>query len=625
MGSFNFSLDSIKGAAAAGTARIETNLYANTKDADLTYTGDDYIVWDRVNAERLRRNLPSLAALGYPRPPEETAVLPSDTAPTNTANTFEIKGPPGMTREQAFEIFKKQANTGALVGFKPGDVLSAATQAADGLPSAQAILAQAQAGVAGSLAPGLGSLSLSDIQSGIAQAGGALGGSLASSAAGLTGMVGPAVSGIGSALSGIATSVTSAVQGLATGAGNLVKTVTGALTGAASQLGSVAVSAVQTINRALTATPVTNPIDSADFLKTATALAPIASMSVPTVTGVLAQAKNLVDQPSTVISDNKGLGSFGLNASQLETAGLLKPGVSSYVTAGGAALSTVLKSPSVWTGKDGITSMTSLLNNSSVQDKVQQDLMATGLAGVAAAGIPVSNLSAQGVAGMALNAAKSVSSTVDYAKGLPIPGDATGEIKASFDQAVRDGAFAANLTETKIPPAWKAIDFPVPKTNTVNRETVNAAATRIAGNEKIPPPNYSAPQTDDSELVTQVKEIQALFVQISQRINKVTADRLDLKSRADALANQQQITSATWSALNAELQAARNEYNANTLPLLADLDAKWERADSRVRRGLQADYSTLNAGLATFQNISRSLKEQVAALQFKIAGYSDTT
>jgi len=33
----------------------------------------------------------------------------------------------------------------------------------------------------------------------------------------------------------------------------------------------------------------------------------------------------------------------------------------------------------------------------------------------------------------------------------------------------------------------------------------------------------------------------------------------------------------------------------------------------------------LNAGLATFQNISRSLKEQVAALQFKIAGYSDTT
>ena len=41
---------------------------AGTKDEDLTYTGDDPIVWDRINAERLRRGLPGLAALGFPRP-----------------------------------------------------------------------------------------------------------------------------------------------------------------------------------------------------------------------------------------------------------------------------------------------------------------------------------------------------------------------------------------------------------------------------------------------------------------------------------------------------------------------------------------------------------------------------
>ena len=50
---------------------LETNIYSKTKNEDLTYTGDDELVWDRVNAERLRRGLPSLTAIGYPRP--ETA------------------------------------------------------------------------------------------------------------------------------------------------------------------------------------------------------------------------------------------------------------------------------------------------------------------------------------------------------------------------------------------------------------------------------------------------------------------------------------------------------------------------------------------------------------------------
>jgi hypothetical protein len=49
----------------------DASLYSKTKDEDLIYTGSDTIVWDRINAERLRRGLPGLAAIGYPRPPEE--------------------------------------------------------------------------------------------------------------------------------------------------------------------------------------------------------------------------------------------------------------------------------------------------------------------------------------------------------------------------------------------------------------------------------------------------------------------------------------------------------------------------------------------------------------------------
>jgi hypothetical protein len=43
-------------------------LYAGTANQDLTYSGNDATTWDRINAERLRRGLPSLASLGSPRP-----------------------------------------------------------------------------------------------------------------------------------------------------------------------------------------------------------------------------------------------------------------------------------------------------------------------------------------------------------------------------------------------------------------------------------------------------------------------------------------------------------------------------------------------------------------------------
>lgn len=50
---------------------IEGTLYSGTPDSELTYTGDDPLVWDRINGERLRRGLPGLAAIGIPRPPED--------------------------------------------------------------------------------------------------------------------------------------------------------------------------------------------------------------------------------------------------------------------------------------------------------------------------------------------------------------------------------------------------------------------------------------------------------------------------------------------------------------------------------------------------------------------------
>jgi len=69
---------------------------------------------------------------------------------TFNGQLFEIKGI-GLTAEQLKAIGDQQAATGSLIGLRPGDVLSAATQAQAGLQSAQAQVGQALSGVTGAL------------------------------------------------------------------------------------------------------------------------------------------------------------------------------------------------------------------------------------------------------------------------------------------------------------------------------------------------------------------------------------------------------------------------------------------------------------------------------------------
>jgi hypothetical protein len=602
MGNFTFNLDSLKSSAGSSATSFETSLNSKTKDEDLKYTGTDTIVWDRVNGERLRRGLPSLTSLGYPRPPEDTTAAPAGsqrggtefattpaTTPDGSAKVFDVKGPPGLTREQAFDIFKKQAAAGGLVGFKAGDVLSAATQAADGLPGAQALVAQAQAGLGSALGSASGAL---------AQAGGALGGSLAGTAAGLTSLVGPAVSSI-------------------SGVGS-------ALVGAAAKAGSVATSALQTINTALTKTPLgANPINIANFAKTIPAVGGIGPMTTAQVTGVLAQAKNLVAQSASTISNVKGIGEYGLNIQQLETAGYVKPGISNLLSQGTSSLAAIAKSPASWTGKDGIQGLSGLLASPSTQGLIQQDLMTKGVAGLGAVGIPVANLSAQGLAGMALNAAKSLPNAEAFAKGLPIPGDATGAVKAAMNTAVRDGAFAVNLVAAKIPDTFKDMQIPIPATDTVSRATVDAASSRIAGNDKIPPVNYGPPAPITAGAAeTQLVGLQADLNNLVKVLNARAVFLSNLSEKVAALENQATITESEWAAVDTEYQTERTNYNATVVPKIGEYIRARNSADFRVQQVTAADFKTLDVGALEVVKRSRDVKERISQLQFKIEGRS---
>jgi hypothetical protein len=448
---------------------------------------------------------------------------------TNPANgqPFEIKGPPTLSEAQARQIFNQQLDAGSLVGFKPGDTLSAATQAADGLKSALAQVTQAASGIG---------------------------------------------SGPTGALQG---ALTTAVNGLASAAG-LPNPLAGGKSVAASTINGIG-GAINTSALSGAADVVTSGISLPNFTKQAPALASIGNLSVPDVTATLAQANKLVGQAANQVSNTLGVGKFGLNASQLETAGLIKPGIAqSFLASGTNSLTSVLKSPTVWTGKDGIKSLTGLLDSLSTQDSVQQKLMSVGKTALDQVGIPTSKLDPTALAGTLTNAAKSVPNTVQWAQGLPLPAD----VKSELNKVAGVSAFAVNFVNGKVPEEFKAQVVPPVASNTVNRDTVNAAAGRVTGNAKIPAVAYDSkpPKVDIVKYGTDVNavtlrsvdllaELQQLFkIPPSQTIAEFTAE----KQRLEALQEKVITNQSELLTLESTGRAVKQQFGTNPQQSLID-------------------------------------------------------
>ena len=480
---------------------------------------------------------------------------------------FEVKVPSGTDFVQAKAIFDQQAGSGGLVGFKVGDAVSAATQAADGLAAAQGQLSQALGGLAGKLPSGtdLNSLTASLGTTGlpgIGQLSSALTGSIPGIASTITG----ASAGINSLVTG-ATSQLTGVLSAVTGLTNQLPAAIGALTGQAAQIGSLANQAVTGISKAIGGVP-TNGINVADFAKQLPALSGISNLSLADVTGTLAQTSKLIGQASNQISNALGAGKFGFDAILLEKAGLVKPGTAAAFLAGGAAdLVATLSSPTVWTGKSGVKSLDGLLSNTGLQDKVQQGLMKTGLAELKTLGVPVDILNPQALAGLATNAAKSVTDTIKWAAGtaaipglpnLPsIPG-LPGDIQAKFDAVATNGAFAVNLTQGKIEPPVKQEVVVEPASNTVNTATVTAAAARVVGNDKVP--TVAADGTTSSAKVA-IQSWLNFTLEQSASLSVLEQKVISLISFGTSITQQE------WNTINEEFQIIKATVNSRVTSL----------------------------------------------------------
>ena len=297
-------------------AKFTFSLEQSVSEEDLVYRGSDSIVWDRMNAEGLRRGLPSLTDLGLARPADDVELTGTTFASAPAEDdSVTIEGD-GLTREQALQIFQQQNSAGSFVGLKSGQSINAGSQALAGLKSAQSQVAQ-----------GLGS-------------------------------------GLTASLPGIDS--VKQLQGLTSGL------------------------------------PVTNGVNIGDVSRQASAVTSIDQASATQVTGALAQASKLTGQASNQVTNAGGLGKYGLDVPQLETAGYVKSGTAvRYLADGTNTVTDVLKSPTVWTGKDNINNQTGLLDNVSKQDLVQTGLMVAGVAGLKSNGVATQILGGAALAGSA--------------------------------------------------------------------------------------------------------------------------------------------------------------------------------------------------------------------------------
>ena len=469
---------------------------------------------------------------------------------------FEVEGPPGFSEEQARAAFDAQLKTGSLVGLKAGDVLNAAKQAAQGLQAAAGQILQGAEKIAGT---------------------------------------------VKGALTGAYNAVTASATALSKG-----------LEGAYGQAKSVAEKAYAGITSAIdkgSFDSFTSGINVANFAKQATGLMPMAGMKVPDVTATLSQAQKLVGQTSSQISNTLGVGQFGLSASQLENAGYLKPGtVSKYLTGTPNTLTDVLKSPAVWTGKDGMNNLNSMLSSPNIQNLAQQNLMSTGLSAMSQLGVPVANLNPQQLAGTALNAAKSVENAYNWATNQSLD----SLTKSAMDSAAKAGAFAVNFAKSKIDDAMRGLTAAIPGFDTVSRGQIDAASSRIVGNEKVPSFNY----TNKPEGVTPEK-ITAAYSEIDSQREEAAASIQRLSSNVSEIVQYNEANPGS-NKVSANISAAINGVRLLKASV-SDLQQYDSQALAEIRK---ADSLPSNQGsslAAKFEQLRGKIKADIEVAERKIA------
>lgn len=460
------------------------DFYQNTPDEDLLYYGLDELVWDRINAERLRRGLPSLSALGIERPQADTTQTQSASGGTVLGDSFQFSEVTALTNSQKNQI-------GDLEN-RRAQITRRLTLLQNAQLDNQRLLTRRQTELAGIQDPAAREQlqrQILDLQTVIDSESQQLARS-------------------NQQLDTISTEITQSLRTAFAGSPTLA-----ALPGGASLTSLVP--SVPAALRELDTLPIELPVNAAEVLKQDPATVKIPGLDQSQITGLLGSAAKAAESNSAGLS--AGIGKFALSPEQLESQGLLKPGTtksflsdpvvptaqdiaeSQEINAKGGSttpetvannrrLNAVLSSPFSWTGKNGVNNLAGFTSNESLQSLSQQNIMNKGLTDLKSLGVVKGNESPEQLAALVQSSAKFGADNVKaWSEGLAAP-----DITSSINNVAKNAEQAVNLVNTQIPNLGSVPAAVEGKTATVNRQNVDAGFAVILGDPKISLPNFGA-------------------------------------------------------------------------------------------------------------------------------------
>ena len=220
-------------------------------------------------------------------------------------------------------------------------------------------------------------------------------------------------------------------------------------------------------------TPLTNPVTQANIAAitgTGFTAPAIGSLTSDQTLALMAQVANTVDQAADTATNETGVGQYGFSCQQLEMAGYVKPGTwQQFLQNGSSNLVDVLSAPGIWTGLNGIYSLTDFLNSTAAQNDAQARLMQNGYDSLQAAGV-ITTPAAQSVSAVVGTVYTGSNTTLTTATAT-ITNSVNGQVAALVTNSSQYG--------TELTSQW-ANDLPGLTTLTSNLTSINGIPASLA-------------------------------------------------------------------------------------------------------------------------------------------------
>jgi len=180
----------------------------------------------------------------------------------------------------------------------------------------------------------------------------------------------------------------------------------------------------------------------------------------------------------------RGIGIYGQTPAGLTLTGYLKPGTLNLITSPSLTI-TVLNTPAVWTGQNGVESLLDYLNDPILQNLAQIDIMTGAFQGLIDAGILTGGESARYQATFLQPATRyGVNAVVSWVNDT-----AGSDLTNNILLVARQAQYAIDFVDTYSSLLNAGIDIPGFE-NTIERQDLDQAVIDIIDNPKVPSIDY---------------------------------------------------------------------------------------------------------------------------------------